>query len=161
MMPDIKMLIMDVDGTLTDGKINISENGELFKSFNVKDGMGIKIMHEEYGLIPVIITSRKSKITEYRAKELGIIELHQNVINKKEKMIEIAKKYKIDLKQIAYIGDDVNDIEAMSYVGMSFSPNDAVSYVKEASQYQLQKDGGNGAVRECIDILISIKTLTR
>src|SRR5699024_6344787 len=102
------MLVMDVDGTLTDGKINISENGEIFKSFSVKDGYGIKLLIE-HNIIPVIITGRKSKIIELRAQELHILEVYQDIADKKLKLMEVATKYDLDLSQIAYIGDDLND----------------------------------------------------
>lgn len=155
---DIRMLAMDVDGTLTDGKINISENGELFKSFDVRDGYGIKHICEEYGIITVIITARISKIVEIRSKELEIREVHQGVRDKKGKLIELASKYGLNSNQIAYIGDDVNDLPAFQFAGVTFAPRDSHPYVVREADYVLKSDGGCGAVRECID-LITCKTL--
>ena len=149
------MLVMDVDGTLTDGKINISENGEIFKSFSVKDGYGIKLLIE-HNIIPVIITGRKSKIIELRAQELHILEVYQDIADKKLKLMEVATKYDLDLSQIAYIGDDLNDLDAISCVGISYEPADAVLEVKKSVKCVLQSEGGNGAVRECIDHILDL-----
>lgn len=149
------MLVMDVDGTLTDGKINISENGELFKSFSVKDGYGIKLLIE-HNIIPVIITGRISKIVELRAQELRIIEVHQGVADKRLKLMEIVDRYDLDLNQIAYIGDDLNDLDAISCVGISYAPADAILEVKKSVKCVLQSEGGNGALRECIDHILEL-----
>ena len=146
---------MDVDGTLTDGKINISENGELFKSFSVKDGYGIKLLIE-HNIIPVIITGRISKIVELRAQELRIIEVHQGVADKRLKLMEIVDRYDLDLNQIAYIGDDLNDLDAISCVGISYAPADAILEVKKSVKCVLQSEGGNGALRECIDHILEL-----
>lgn len=150
----IRMLAMDVDGTLTDGSINIGADGELFKTFNVKDGYGIKHICEEYGIITVIITSRKSEIVESRSKELEIKEIHQAIRDKKDKLIELSSKYGLEPDQIAYIGDDINDLPAMSFAGISFAPRDAHPDVKERVNYVMNSNGGHGAVRECIDLII-------
>ena len=149
------MLVMDVDGTLTDGKINISENGELFKSFSVKDGYGIKLLIE-HNIIPVIITGRISKIVELRAQELRFIEVHQGVADKRLKLMEIVDRYDLDLNQIAYIGDDLNDLDAISCVGISYAPADAILEVKKSVKCVLQSEGGNGALRECIDHILEL-----
>ena len=97
----IKMLVMDVDGTLTDGKIHVGPDGEIFKSFDVKDGYGIKNISENYGIITVIITGRKSKIVEIRSKELGIEEVHQAISDKKGKLGELSLKYGFKSDEIA------------------------------------------------------------
>jgi len=152
----IKMLAMDVDGTLTDGSINTSSEGELFKVFDVKDGYGIRNICEDYGIIPVIITARESKIVELRSKELGIKEIHQKVRDKGDKLIELASKYGLERDQIAYIGDDVNDLPAMDFAGMSFAPKDAHEDVKKEVYHVLSSNGGHGAVRECIDFIVNM-----
>lgn len=145
----IKMLVMDVDGTLTDGKIYIGANGELMKAFNVKDGYGI-VQAKKRGVLPVIITGRTSEIVEARAKELNIEELYQGISNKLEKLEEIAQKYQIKMDEIAYIGDDINDLDCMMACGCSACPNDAVEEVKNQVSYICEKSGGEGAVREFI-----------
>ena len=142
---------MDVDGTLTDGKINCSSNGELFKSFNVKDGYGIANILPSYNIIPVIITGRTSDIAKYRAKELNIIELYQGIDNKVKVLYKVAEKYDCLLDNVAYIGDDLNDIECMKICGISACPSDASNEVQKYADFVCKNIGGNGAVREFID----------
>ena len=150
----IKVLVMDIDGTLTDGKIHISDEGEVFKSFNVKDGYGIANLYK-IDILPVIITGRKSKIVEYRAKELNIKEIYQGVHNKVDKLKYICEKYKISLKEVAYIGDDINDLECINICGISACPNDAVEEVLDSVDYICKKNGGEGAVREFINFILN------
>ena len=149
----IKMLVMDVDGTLTDGKIYIGENGEVMKAFNVKDGYAIANL-DKYGIIPVIITGRKSKIVDQRAKELNIKEIHQGIHNKVEVLKEVAESYKVSLEEVAYIGDDLNDLDCMSICGLTGCPGDAVEEVINVVHYICTKYGGSGAVREFINHII-------
>ena len=146
----IKLLVMDVDGTLTDGKIYMGENGEVMKAFNVKDGYAIAHMLPEMEIIPVIITGRKSKIVENRAKELGIIELYQGVGDKLAQLKKVAEKYNAAPEEIAYIGDDLNDLACIEYCGLTACPADAVEEVKQKVTYVCNKNGGEGAVREFI-----------
>lgn len=143
------MLVMDVDGTLTDGKIYIGSQGELMKAFDVKDGYGI-VQIRKKGVVPVIITGRESDIVTARAKELGIFELYQGVSDKLSKLKEIAHNYAASLDEVAYIGDDVNDLECIKSCGCTACPNDAVDEVKDYVKYICQNNGGNGAVREFI-----------
>lgn len=147
----IKMLVIDVDGTLTDGTIYISPNGEAMKAFNVKDGYGI-VQARKQGVIPVIITGRKSQIVEERARELKITELYQGVDDKLTTLKEVAAKYEVNPEEIAYIGDDLNDLDCIQYCGLTACPNDAVKEVKETVKYVCKLDGGRGAVREFIDM---------
>ena len=153
-MKKIKMLVMDVDGTLTDGKIYIGPQGEVMKAFNVKDGYAIKHILPEMGIIPVIITGRTSAIVEYRAKELDITELYQGVTDKLAQLKKVAEKYQLTKNQIAYIGDDVNDLECIKYCGFSACPNDAVAEVKNSSLFVCYTNGGNGVICNAIDYLL-------
>lgn len=146
----IRMLVMDVDGTLTDGCIYIGADGEVMKAFDVKDGYGI-VQIRNKGILPVIITGRTSPIVEKRADELGISELHQGIHNKLEKLKEIAEKYDIKAEEIAYIGDDLNDLECINYCSLTACPNDAIEELKSSVSYVCKKSGGRGAVREFID----------
>lgn len=146
----IKMLVMDVDGTLTDGHIYIGVNGEVMKSFSVKDGYGI-VHLKEWGIEPVIITGRQSEIVRERAKELQITELYQGISDKLKTLMEVASKYKITAQQIAYIGDDLNDLECIEFCGVTACPSDALSTIKEKVSYVCKNQGGQGAVREFID----------
>lgn len=146
----IKMLVMDVDGTLTDGKIYIGNQGEVMKAFNVKDGYGIAHL-KDTEILPVIITGRKSDIVAQRAKELNITELYQGVEDKLKCLKKIAVKYEINIEEIAYIGDDLNDLLCMQYCGLTACPADAMEEVKQKVDYICKVDGGKGAVREFID----------
>ncbi len=150
----IKYLIMDVDGTLTDGKIYMSNSGELMKAFNIKDGCGIHDILIPEGIIPVIITGRSSDIVLNRCRELGITEVHQGVNNKIEKLLAITN----DLSTVAYIGDDINDLSCMESIkakgGLVGCPADAVGIVKEIADYVAPHNGGDGAVRNFIEWIV-------
>ena len=141
---------MDVDGTLTDGKINISSSGELFKSFNVKDGYGIKDAAKK-GITPIILTGRKSDIVANRAKELEINDVRQGVSNKLEELNKIIFEYNVSKEEIAYIGDDLNDLDIFEYLEYTFAPKDSYKKIKEMAFKVLLSNGGEGAVREAID----------
>lgn len=153
MIENIKMLVMDVDGTLTDGKIYYGNDGELFKAFDVRDGYRL-VKCEEYGIITAIITGKTSKIVEGRARDLKIKEVHQGISNKIAVLKTLINKYNLDKSQVAYIGDDVNDIECMQYCGFSACPADAIDEVKNTVDYVCENIGGHGAVRELIDRII-------
>lgn len=152
-MKKIKILAMDVDGTLTDGHVYISDQGEAMKAFDIKDGMGI-VKARERGIVPAIITGRKSQIVVNRAKELKIPEVFQAVGDKTEVLRSLAQKYECALGEIAFIGDDENDLEAMGLCGFCACPADAVDAVKERADYVCARNGGRGAVRELIDMLL-------
>lgn len=149
----IKLLVMDVDGTLTDGRIYIGAQGEVMKAFDVRDGYAIAQILPRLGIVPVIITGRSSAIVEQRAKELKITELHQGVADKLTKLKEAAAKYGVSAAETAYIGDDLNDLDCIRYCGITACPHDAVSDVSKQVDYVCAHDGGRGAVREFIDYL--------
>ena len=144
---------MDVDGTLTDGKVYIGSHGEEFKAFNIKDGLGIKLLMDK-GIIPVIITGRNSEIVNIRAKELGIEEVYQGIKDKLEVYKLIKEKYKLFDEEVAYIGDDLNDLPLMKKVGFSFCVADAVDAVSREVNYITKLNGGEGAVREAIEMIL-------
>lgn len=148
----IRMLVMDVDGTLTDGRIYIGPDGEMMKAFDVKDGYGI-VHLKKYGIIPIVITGRTSAIVENRMKELQIEDYYQGINDKLEKLKQIADEYGIRPEEIAYIGDDLNDLQCMSFCGISGCPGDALPEIKSRVKYVCKNDGGRGAVREFIDFL--------
>lgn len=145
---------MDVDGTLTDGKIHLGADGEAYKSFDVKDGYGIREILPVHGIIPAIITGRVSLIMKRRAEELGIVHLYQGVRDKAMCVQNIASNMKIALNEVAGIGDDLNDLSMMQLCGLKGCPSDAVSEVKMVCDYICQAPGGCGAVREFIEWLI-------
>lgn len=149
----IKMLVMDVDGTMTDGNIYMGAQGEMMKAFNVQDGYGIAGILPKKGIIPVIITGRESEIVARRAAELRIPYVYQGVFDKLAKLKELAVMLDVPPKQIAYIGDDLNDLECMRWCGYSACPADAVEEVQDEADYICERSGGHGAVRELIDQL--------
>ena len=145
---------MDVDSTLTNGCTYYSERGEELKRFNVKDGFGIGLLQRN-DIIPVILTGEKSKIVLSRAKKLNIKEVHLNVKDKLKKVSDIAFNYKAWLDvNVAYIGDDLIDMEVMKKVALSFAPADAVEEVKKIAKVVTTRKGGEGAVREAIDYIL-------
>jgi len=153
---------MDVDGTLTDGKIYMSRDGEAFKAFDIKDGCGIKVILPQYNIIPVIITGRKSAILEQRCKELDIKEVHQDVHDKLKCLCEILNRYSTDaqtysLADCAYIGDDLLDLPCIQAIkkagGIAGCPRNAVNSIKQASNYVSPYNAGEGAVRDFIEYI--------
>jgi 3-deoxy-D-manno-octulosonate 8-phosphate phosphatase (KDO 8-P phosphatase) len=150
-MKKIKLLVMDVDGTLTDGKIHIGVNGEVMKSFDVKDGYGIANILPLYKIIPVIITGRKSEIVEKRAAELNIKYVFQGIKDKEIVLREICENLRCNLSEVAYIGDDLNDLNCLQKCGVSACPNDAIEQIKDIVDFVSSRKGGEGAVREIIE----------
>ncbi|MCD7817296.1 MAG: 3-deoxy-D-manno-octulosonate 8-phosphate phosphatase [Bacteroides sp.] len=156
----IKFLVLDVDGTLTDGKIYMGANGEVMKGFNIKDGYGINDILPQLGITPVIITGRKSIIVLNRAVELHISQIYQGVSNKLVKLEEVISGWNIEhstnltLQNVAYCGDDCNDLECMTAIknagGIVGCPSDAVQEVLDIADYISPHIGGSGAVRDFI-----------
>jgi len=155
MSSKIKLLVMDVDGTLTDGKINMGPNGEVFKSFDIKDGYAINEILPSHGIIPAIITGRTSLIVENRARELNIKELYQGKHDKLATLKQLMDKYHCRRENVAYIGDDILDIVCMQECSLVGCPADSCMQVKEIANYICDSKGGNGAVREFIEFIIS------
>lgn len=150
----IEMFLTDCDGCLTDGGMYYSENGDELKKFNTKDGMGISLLKKR-GIITGIITGENTGIVEARAKKLHIDELYQGVTNKLDVVKKLADKYKIDLSEIAYVGDDINDMEVMESVGIPCTVNNAADSVKGKAKYVSNLNGGEGAVRDIIEFILS------
>ncbi|QKF73550.1 3-deoxy-D-manno-octulosonate 8-phosphate phosphatase, YrbI family [Aliarcobacter faecis] len=155
----IELLVFDVDGTLTNGDIIYSSSFEEFKTFNVNDGFAIVFWTKHLGKKAAIITGRESKIVEYRANELKIEYLYQNVKDKKAVLDEILEKEGLNYNQVAAIGDDLNDLKMLKSVGLSFSPQNAVELVKNSVDVVCQKEGGKGAAREMIEYVLKKSNL--
>lgn len=153
---NMKMLVMDVDGTLTDGRIYIGADGEVMKAFDVKDGYAIAHLREK-GIEPVIITGRSSVIVKERAKELKITELYQGVDNKLSQLKIVAEKMQCNPEEIAYIGDDLNDLECIQFCQLTACPHDAVPEVQQKVDYVCPHDGGRGAVRDFVEFINGVK----
>ena len=150
----IKLFTMDVDGVLTDGGMYYTEKGEVMKKFNTRDGMGIELLRKNK-IIPAIITTENSKIVIMRARKLKIGEVYVGVEDKIKVIEELIKKYNLDFNEIAYIGDDINDLPVLEKVGLSFAPNDAIPEIKQIVDYVTSKKGGDGAVREAVDFILA------
>jgi len=149
----IKLLVLDVDGCLTDGSIIYSSTSTEIKNFNVKDGLGISTWIK-MGHHVAIITGRNSFIVQRRADELGIKHLYQGIKDKDRVLKEIVDELGIEFYEVAAIGDDLNDYGMLSLVGRSFTPKNGVLEIQELVDTVLTNVGGNGAVREMIDILV-------
>ena len=149
----IKLVLLDIDGTLTDGGIYRGNNGEELKRFNVKDGYVI-VNAQKLGVEFGIITGRKSELVEIRAKELKIKYLYQGISEKTVILEEIIKKDSLSKEEIAYMGDDLNDLLIMKQVGLSGTPKDAVDEVIQVADFVSKKNGGSGAVREFIEHIL-------
>lgn len=149
----IKLIVLDVDGCLTDGKLIYFSDGVEGKSFNVKDGFGIT-MWNKIGNHSAIITGKQSSMVKKRAEELGIKHLYQGIKDKERVLKELVASLGLEFSEVAAIGDDLNDYKMLKLVSRSFTPNNGVKEIKEIVDTVLSKDGGDGAVREMIDILI-------
>ncbi len=149
----VKMILLDVDGVLTDGSIIYSSNCGEIKVFNAQDGYGI-VRAIELGLKVGIITGRESEIIKKRASELGVQELIQNAIDKVKPFQNLLSKYNLKPDEFCYIGDDILDIPLLKIVGFSAAPANARSEVKRIVDYVASASGGNGAVREIIDFIL-------
>jgi 3-deoxy-D-manno-octulosonate 8-phosphate phosphatase (KDO 8-P phosphatase) len=149
----IKLLILDVDGVMTDGRIIYDANGTESKFFNVKDGHGIKMV-QRAGIQVAIISGRKSLVVELRARELAIDTVYQGALDKLVPFQEILATQGLDASQVAFMGDDVIDLPILRRVGFSAAPCDAVDEVLAAVHFTARNRGGWGAVRELCDLLL-------
>ncbi len=149
----IKMFIMDVDGVLTDGRIVLGNGGEELKFFHVVDGVGINLAHRA-GLRTAIISARRSSVTSLRAKQLGIEIVYQVNGDKREAYEEILKQHHLQDEEVAYIGDDLHDFPILKRVGLSLSVPNGREEIKEIVDCITKRGGGQGAVREAIEIIL-------
>ncbi|MGZ8382360.1 MAG: KdsC family phosphatase, partial [Nitrospira sp.] len=146
LLQEIRLFATDVDGVLTDAGMYYSESGDEWKKFNTRDGMGIKLL-QKAGLVTAIVTQERTRLVARRAEKLAIPELHQGVMDKLSVIRDMAARHGISLQQVAYIGDDVNDIEALQAVGFSAAPADGLPQVLKVVDYVCRQKGGEGAVR--------------
>ena len=149
----VKILITDVDGVLTDGKIIIDNNGIETKAFNVKDGHGIKLL-KRYGFKVVFVTGRESQVLIHRAKELGVDSVFQKVFNKLEMVEKILKSYDFTFNELVFCGDDIGDIPVIKRALVGCTVSDAVDECKNCADYVTFRKGGDGAIREIIDLIL-------
>ena len=149
----IRLIVLDVDGCLTNGQIVYGESGEEIKAFNVKDGLAIKSWMR-LGNEVAIITGRRSGIVKRRAEELGILHLYQGVQDKEKRLSMLCSDLNIGMDEVAAIGDDLNDLRMLRRAGLSFAPADASAYITAVVDRVLTRKGGNAAVREMIEELL-------
>jgi YrbI family 3-deoxy-D-manno-octulosonate 8-phosphate phosphatase len=149
----IRLFATDVDGVLTDAGMYYSESGDEWKKFNTRDGMGIKLL-QKAGLVTAIVTQERTRLVARRAEKLAIPELHQGVMDKLSVIRDMATRHGLSLRQVAYIGDDVNDIEALKAVGLSAAPADGLPQVLGIVNYVCRQKGGEGAVRELAEMIL-------
>ena len=154
----IKLLLTDVDGVLTDSGVYYSAGGEELKRFSVRDGMGVERLKKICGIDTGIITGEHSAAVIMRAEKLNIHELHLGIKDKLACLLEIKKRLGLQLDEIAYIGDDVNDLAVIEQVGISACPFDAMIDVIEKVDYKCSHDGGYGAFREFAELLIAARS---
>ena len=154
----IKLLILDVDGVLTDGRIILDNEGNEFKAFHVRDGHGIKMLAKA-GLQVAIITGRYSKVVERRAQELGITEVYQRCHVKTVAFDHIIEKYGVTDREVAYVGDDIVDVPLFKRVGLAVAVADAADEVGAYAMMITKNPGGRGAVREVSDLLLKARGL--
>ena len=149
----IKLLVLDVDGVLTSGQIIFGRDGELMKKFHAQDGLGITLAHKA-GLNIAIITGRESQMVSLRSAELNIKDVYQGSMNKIQALTELLTKYSLTLDQVAYVGDDLNDLPVLIRVGLPCAVANAAPEVKQYAQLVTKQAGGNGAVREVIEYIL-------
>lgn len=152
-LPVIKMFLTDCDGCLTDGGMYYSECGDELKKFNTKDGMGFKMLREQ-GILTGVLTGEKVELNRRRCEKLRVDIYKEGVENKLREVEELCKFYKINLKNVAYVGDDVNDIEVIRAVGFGCCVKNGMEEVRNVADYITQLNGGQGAVREVIEIIL-------
>jgi YrbI family 3-deoxy-D-manno-octulosonate 8-phosphate phosphatase len=153
-LKSIKILLTDVDGVLTDGGMYYSPTGDVMKKFHARDGMGVSLL-KKHGIPTVIVTKEKTKMVRNWAKNMNVDYLYDGIIDKEKIFEKICKKYKLTSSQIAYIGDDVNDLGLLKKVGFSATPNNGILQIQKIVDYKCKKNGGDGVLREVADLIIN------
>jgi 3-deoxy-D-manno-octulosonate 8-phosphate phosphatase (KDO 8-P phosphatase) len=155
---DIQMVVFDVDGVFTDGSIMINHLGEETKSFNVRDGHGVRMLIH-YGIQVAVLSGRKSKAVDARMQELGVTDVMQGHIDKRSAFTKLVNSKNLPAQQVAFVGDDIIDVPAMQLSGLSFAVADAHEWVKSHADHITQQLGGHGAVREVCELILDSKGL--
>ena len=150
---NIKLLVLDVDGVLTDGSLFYAKDGEHIKKFNVRDGQGIKLA-QSYNIEIALVSARNCQIVLNRFTELGVKYIYQHCYDKAKKIKELSSELKISLSDMAYIGDDILDVPVLEIVGLPICPKDAHPSAKSKAKLITEANGGRGCVREVIDLIL-------
>lgn len=152
----VRLLALDVDGVLTDGLLYYGNNGEELKTFNIKDGLGIKLL-QRAGVKVAIITGRQSDIVARRARELGIEDVVQGREDKREALLELCQRHNLGMEECAYMGDDLPDLAAIAAAGLGMTVANASAAVLDAAPWRSAHNGGSGAVREACEFILSAR----
>jgi len=152
----VRAFVTDVDGVLTDGGLYYAENGDELKRFDVRDGQGLVLLREA-GLLTAIVTRKQTTIVTRRARDLGIAEVQQNVIDKAAAITDLLARHRVAPSAVCYVGDDVGDLPAMQLVGLPVAVADAVEDVRRAAAYVTRAGGGRGAIREVCDLILAAR----
>ena len=153
----MKILLTDVDGVLTDGGMYYSKDGDSMKRFFALDGMGVTLLRKKQ-IHTIIVTKEKTQMARKWAKKMSVKKILDGIISKEKVVPEICKDFRVTSQEIAFIGDDVNDLELLKIVGMSAAPADAIKEVKKQSDYVCKMEGGKGAFRELVDLILLSKS---
>lgn len=151
---NIRLMAFDVDGVLTDGTLWYSKDGEIMKGFHVLDGHGLRLLKES-GILVALVTGRQGAIVDRRAAELGIDIVQQGVRDKAGALIQLGQEHGMDMEQIGYMGDDLIDLAALQRAGFAASVPNAPSYIKQAAHWVSERSGGQGAARDCCDLILA------
>jgi len=154
---DVKILLTDVDCVLTDGGMYYDKSGDIMKKFHTRDGMGVTLLRKK-GIPTIIVTKESTVMVRKWAKNMKIEKIYDGILNKAEILPEVCKFYELESNNVAYIGDDVNDLELLKSVGFSAVPNDAILEAREIADYICKTNGGNGVLREIANLLITVKS---
>jgi YrbI family 3-deoxy-D-manno-octulosonate 8-phosphate phosphatase len=157
-MQQIKIVLTDVDGVLTDGGMYYSKDGDIMKRFFTRDGMGVTLLRK-INIPTIIVTKEKNQIIKQWSEKMKINKLFDGVLNKESILLKIETEFDVVSSEIAYIGDDINDIGLLKLVGLSAVPNDGILEAKRISLYQCKQNGGHGAFRELVDQIIFAKSI--
>jgi len=155
---NVKLVISDVDGVLTDGGMYYSDKGEIFKKFNTRDGMGVELLLKN-NIKTILITKENSSIAKKRGEKIKVANTYINVKNKEEHLDSICKKFDLKFNQVAYIGDDLNDYKIISMVGFSVTPANGVDQIKDIVDYISKYNGGEGVLREIAEMILFAKNI--
>jgi 3-deoxy-D-manno-octulosonate 8-phosphate phosphatase (KDO 8-P phosphatase) len=150
---NIKIMLTDVDGVLTDGGMYYTSKGDYMKKFYTRDGMGVTLLRKK-NIPTIIVTKEKTLIVRNWARKMSIEKIFDGVINKEKILDKICKKYQVNFKEVGYIGDDINDIGLLKQVGFSATPNDGIIEVQNIVDYVCKNKGGKGAFREVADLIL-------
>jgi len=149
----IKLVLTDVDGVLTDGRMYYTKDGDIMKQFFVRDGMGVNLLKKQ-GIPTIIITKEKNIVTKKWSDNMNIEKLYQGILKKEDILEKVCKDYGLETEEIAYIGDDINDLELLKRVGLSATPSDASNDAIKLCDYTSKHGSGNGAFRELVDLIL-------